>query len=63
MDYTIKIQNAQPGQYVTTDDMDTFRQVIEYPITTAQGVFVNLLGGDQIGPLPLDTEIEIDANF
>lgn len=58
---TIKIQNATPGQYVATDDMDTFRRVIEYPITTGQGVFVNLLGGDQIGPLPIDTLIEVDA--
>lgn len=59
----VKIQNITPGLYVATDDMDTFHRVIEYPVTTAQGVFVNLLGGDQIGPLPLDTLIEVDANL
>ena len=57
---TVKVQNAQPGMYVSTADMDTFLRVTEYPIITGQGVFVNLLGG-QIGPLPIDTLIEVDA--
>lgn len=55
----IMIQNIRPGMYVTAEHMDTYRRVIEFPIATGQGVFVNLLG-DQIGPLPLDTMIEVD---
>lgn len=59
---TIKVQNARPGMYVSTPEMDTHLRVVEYPVVTGQGVFVNLLGG-QIGPLPLDTPIEIDVQF
>lgn len=60
---TIKIQNVRPGMYVSTADMDTFRRVIEFPVTTGAGVFVNLLGGDQIGPLPIDALIEVDTEY
>jgi hypothetical protein len=57
----VSVQNARPGMYVATDDMDTFRKVVEYPVITGQGVFVNLSGG-QIGPLPLDTAITVDIS-
>lgn len=57
----VAVQNARPGMYVSTADMDAFHRVIEFPVITAAGVFVNLLGGDQIGPLPVDTLIEVDT--
>ena len=56
----IKVQNARPGLYVSTADMDEFYRVIQFPVITGQGVFVNLSGGEQIGPVPLDTLIEVD---
>lgn len=59
MNATVKIQNARPGMYVSTPEMDTYLRVTEFPITTSQGVYVNLSGG-QIGPLPLDALIEVD---
>jgi hypothetical protein len=57
----VMIQNLRPGMYATADHMDTYRRVTEFPIVTGQGVFVNLLG-DQIGPLPLDTWIDVDTD-
>lgn len=63
-EYTIKVQDARPGMYVAVNNLsDPFRRVIEYPVVTGQGVFVNLLGGHQIGPLPLDAPLEVDANY
>lgn len=57
----IKIQNARPGMYVALAEWDTYRRVTEFPITTGTGVYVQVLG-DQIGPLPLDTLIDVDSD-
>jgi hypothetical protein len=56
----VMIQNLRPGMYATADHLDSYHRVTEYPITTGQGVFVNLLGA-QIGPLPLDAMIDVDS--
>lgn len=55
----IKVQHATPGMNVSTPDLDSYYKVIEYPVITGEGVFVNLLGGHQIGPLPMDALIEV----
>jgi hypothetical protein len=52
-----KIQNLTPGQYAAC--YDEYLVVAEYPVITGQGVFVNFRNGDQLGPLPLDTMIEV----
>lgn len=57
----IKIQDARPGMYVALPEWDIYRRVTEYPITTGTGVFVQVLG-DQIGPLPLDTMLDVDSD-
>jgi hypothetical protein len=40
-----------PGTYVWVAANGCFERVLEYPVVTGDGVFVNVTGGTQVGPL------------
>ncbi len=52
-----KATKVFPGAYVN-DGTGSFRRVAEYPIVTAKGVYINMIGA-QLGPLPEDADVEV----
>lgn len=59
MTYTahyLPIEKCYPGMYVM--HLGQGARVAEYPLATGQGVFVNLIGGEQL-MAPLGTPVEV----